>query len=1425
MKSRQNKQNFGKHKHLALRLAGLGSLALLLAVGSRWLNPHSAAAGRVETQAVQVSQTFSNATPLSIPRARTAGAYPSTITVANLLGRVRKVSVTLNNVFTQAAPALDVLLVGPQGQALILMSDAGNDPENPSILQRTITFEDAAPQLPVNTFIGDGSFRPGNYAANDTYPSPAPTNIQSPANLGTATLASVFNGSNPNGQWQLFIRNRSTAFDATINGGWALTLNTDTLFVTNLNSSGAGSLRQAIADVPSGGEIRFQAGLQGTISTTEGTLVLNKNLTITGPGAPLISVSGNEQRRVFTINSGAQVKLSGLTITQGRELNGNDGGGLANAGTLTLEQCTVSNNRVLSGHSGGGLQNTGNAKLNDCTFTDNRSGLGNAIDNRGGMTINHCLISGNLDLGANGSGGAIHNASAQALLINNSTIVSNQASSLGGGLYNFSGVMTLTSCTIASNFSTLGGGIYNHTTGTLNLSNCTLSGNLSLSNGGVSNSGNATLESCTITGNQGQLAGAGGAGNGSGAATVRNCLIALNAGGFAPDVAGEFTSLGHNLIGVAFEGMGFIHAQQGDLVGTPGGPLQPALAPLGNYGGPTQTHALLPESPALNNGDTAHAPATDQRGLARTNGGVADIGAFENHLTITPASLPDGVEGLPYQQQFTATGGTAPLAFALFSGAFPNGVTLASNGLLSGTPASTGFFFNNLIQATDAAGFAAVRAYSFTILCAAIPAVTTLNVPLSGSQGVFDVSASGTCDWAAFGNDPWIRVFGVGLGNGVVSFGIDPSPTPRTGSIRLNGRLITVHQLGAPANCPALTLHPANLPNGSLGEPYAAALTVSGGSGTPTLVVADQGNGQLPPGLQLKVNGELSGTPTQGGAFDFIVKAVDQNGCAAERNYRLVIRFCPSELTVESLGDTPDATPGDSVCTDANNACTLRAALMEANALPNCGEIEIRLFVQGTLNLASALPTIQHDVTLSGPGASELNIRRNATEPFRVLEIGVGRQVNIRDVAISNGKVTGLGNCGGGLRNFGSLRVERAVLRGNEAAHCGGGFHNESTFDLQTNTGTLSEATLEDCEIRDNLVTGDLGESGGLSNNQDCTLIVRRSTIANNRVVGPRGSGGGVGSGGYLTLEDSAVTGNTAPSSAGISAATREGLILNTTISGNTNTAFGGSGILLALFCGAGPGAFQLDVVNSTITNNSGPADTRAIVLSNGCTDRLTVTMRIRNTLVAGNPQGNFLARTVTNLISLGHNLDSDGSSGFSNNVNGDRVGTLAAPLDARLAPLGHYGGPTQTHALLCGSPALDAGDNCVLTNSCTANPLGFDLAFDQRGAPRQTNSAIDIGAFETNVVLAGTLPHPVFNVPYHQLLTASGGAGDQRFALVSGALPNGLTLAPNGALTGTPTRAGGFRFIASATDEQGFAGACEYALTVGCPVITIRVR
>jgi hypothetical protein len=182
-----------------------------------------------------------------------------------------------------------------------------------------------------------------------------------------------------------------------------------TFTVTNRTDSGPGSLRQAIINAntaPGADTIVFRKELTGTIRLTTGELTITDTLTIKGPGASRVAVSGNDTSRVFMITFGTNVEVLGITITHGRASGfDDDGGGINNAGTLTLRRSKVALNRAES--DGGGINNTGILTLRDCEVSGNSSeGDAGGIENSGMLILEDSEVERN---SAEVTGGGIRN--------------------------------------------------------------------------------------------------------------------------------------------------------------------------------------------------------------------------------------------------------------------------------------------------------------------------------------------------------------------------------------------------------------------------------------------------------------------------------------------------------------------------------------------------------------------------------------------------------------------------------------------------------------------------------------------------------------------------------------------------------------------------------------------------------------------------------------------------------------------------------------------------------------------------------------------------------------------------------------------------------------------------------------------------------
>jgi predicted outer membrane repeat protein len=379
-----------------------------------------------------------------------------------------------------------------------------------------------------------------------------------------------------------------------------------TFTVSSTADSGTGSLRAEIAAANgAGGTNTINFSVTGTITLASSLPTITSNLTITGPGASSLAISGNNAVQVFSIASGATVAISGVTIENGA--CGCSGGGIYNNGTLTLSNSTLSGNST--------------------------TGSGGSIYNEGTLTVSNSILSGNFA----GSGGGIYND--EKLTVSNSTLSGNSAAGgTGGGIYN-DGKATVSDSTLSGNSASEGGGIYNDYAATL--TNSTLSGNSATSSGGgIYNDETLTVTNSTLSGNSAPSGSGGGIYNDE-TATLKNTLLAHGASG--GNCSGSFGSDGHNLSDdstCSFAGIGDINNRPAGL----------APAGLGSNGGPTQTIALLAGSTAVDAipvspinyctaTDGITPIATDQRGITRPQGPACDIGAFELAPTTT-TSIP-----------------------------------------------------------------------------------------------------------------------------------------------------------------------------------------------------------------------------------------------------------------------------------------------------------------------------------------------------------------------------------------------------------------------------------------------------------------------------------------------------------------------------------------------------------------------------------------------------------------------------------------------------------------------------------------------------------------------------------------------------------------------------------------------------------------
>lgn len=435
------------------------------------------------------------------------------------------------------------------------------------------------------------------------------------------------------------------------------------------------SLREAVKYSPAADTITFAPALSGqTIRLTLGEMLISKSLTINGSSLPVkITLSGDrtgngktsDDTRIINISNGSVI-LDSLILDRGYLASGTGkhgaaihvnnsltrltvknsvisnnetttyGGGIffvgnpadPNSSSLTLQSCTLTGNKT--GHDGGAIYNSGTLRVEKSAFSNNIAYQGCGIFQEAGVaTVEDSTFTTNA---AYGYGGAICNEA--IFYLRRSTITENSAVK-GGGIYSAGNIILIEDSTISGNSALNNGGGIHTQSGYTDLQNSTIATNTANELGGGIFVRNTTdARNCTIAANS---AGISGGGLAEGVAYLRATIVAGNTAPSSPDIFLREVDTTGNLITPIL-----------------------SLAPLGNYGGPTQTMPPLTGSPAIDPIPASSTLTTDQRGFKRD--GRRDIGAVEyqrNHGTYDDASIINDIvpqiwttdadrDGLPY---------------------------------------------------------------------------------------------------------------------------------------------------------------------------------------------------------------------------------------------------------------------------------------------------------------------------------------------------------------------------------------------------------------------------------------------------------------------------------------------------------------------------------------------------------------------------------------------------------------------------------------------------------------------------------------------------------------------------------------------------------------------------------------------------------
>jgi hypothetical protein len=868
-----------------------------------------------------------------------------------------------------------------------------------------------------------------------------------------------------------------------------------------------------------------------------------------------------------------------------------------------------------------------------------------------------------------------------------------------------------------------GGAIFN--SGTLHLENVTISNNrANLGAGGIFNSGTAELESVTIYQNQSSFSAAGGIMTATGTLLLNNSVLAMS-----PDshIVGNLSSgSSYNYFDRGGATGGLMHGVNGNIIGNgAGGFLSAGLSILDYYGGSVPTQVPLAGSPLLNNGDDTVGAMSDARDapFLRNDGNGVDIGAVERQtlagLSLVVDVASDTFDGdyspgnLSLREAVGLANGSVGADVITFGALFDSPQTIAVGSQLrlfddvtidgaeklvtldagGGTTASPGDG-HRIFLVDDGVSSNTLQA---TLRSLTLTGGDPASNDLSGQGGAISNAENLTLIGSTLNNNS-----SIGRGGGIWSsnqltvenstFSANSAGSQgggifhAAGSLNIVSSTLTLNSSATQGGGVYITSGTVTV-NSSIvaGNTAASSADVSGTIATNTFnliggdallgPLADNGGPTLTHAISLSSPAINAGDPA-------IATGTDQRGAGFDRvslgradigAFEYKEANIPAILTVSNTGDTidDDLSPGE---------LTLREAIRIANLRPGADTIEFdsTLFSTPQTIATGSMIDMSDAVTITGPGQDLLTVdgglggdglmNGNGHTLLRIISpFGGAYDVEISGLVLTGGDGTGLG---GAIFSSANILLSEVAVQNNAGLTIGG----------------ITMLTGAAITVEDSLFLGNLARSGSIDNLntgaiQGRNINIVRSTFDDNRSSFGAGAVNAIGSTSVLNITDSTFQDNTA--------------------------SIGGSAVRIT-------GA-SANIVNSTFSANTNGLG--AIVQSGSGTMNIS--------------HSTFAESTLDDL-----KIDS-GTANVTHSILKSVDGMLATSTfnliggDAMLGPLADNGGPTLTHALMPGSPAIDAGDPSI------ASPPEFD----QRGSgfDRVSGGRIDIGAYEVqSTVLPG---------------------------------------------------------------------------------------
>ncbi len=817
--------------------------------------------------------------------------------------------------------------------------------------------------------------------------------------------------------------------------------------------------------------------------------------------------------------------------------------------------------------------------------------------------------------------------------------------------------------------------------------------------------------------------------------------------------------------------------------------------------------------------------ATDANGCTGTSA-TYNLNIACQTITVTPPANGNGTANSAFSETFTQTGAIGTATFTLASGTLPTGLTLAPNGVLSGTPTQTGSF-PITVTVTDSNGCTGTSTtYTITIACQTITVTNPSNATgPAGSPFSETFTQTGAIGTATFTLASGTLPTGLTLAaNGVLSGtptqgGTFPITVLVTDSNGCTGTSSTYNLI---ITCPTITVtNPVN-GNGTAGSPFSETFSSSGGVGTMTYTLA---SGALPAGLSLSTGGVLSGTPTVVGSFPITVTATDQNGCTGTGSTYTIVIGCQT-ITVNN--------PATSTGT-ANSAFS--------QTFTQTGGI-------GTMTFTLASGTLPAGLTLATNGTLSGTPTQTGSFPITVTATdangcqGTGTTYNLT-IGCQTITVTNPANANGTANSPFSETFTSSNGIGTITYTLASGTL-PTGLTLATN-GTLSGTPTQTGSFPITVTATDANGCTGTS--ATYTIVIACQTIT---VTIPANANGTANSPFSETFTQTGAIGTATFTLASGTLPTGLTLAANGVVSGTPTQV----------------GSFPITVTVTDSNSCTGTSATYTIVIA-------CQTITVTNPANATGPAGSPFSETFTQSGAIGTATFTLNSGSLPTGLSLSTAGVLSGtptqggsfPITVKVTDSNGCTGIGPTYTLVITCPVItitNPGNGNGTANSAFAEtftqsggqgtvtwtlnggilPTGLSLGTNGTvsGTPTQTGTfqitvlATDqngctatSGTYTINIAcqtISVTNPATTTgtaNSPFSQTFTQTGGIGTTNFSLASGTLPAGLTLASNGTLSGTPTQVGSFPITVTATDSNGCTGTgATYNLVIGCQVITV---